>query len=225
MTDTDDSADAPKQTPADEVRVGDILRANLTDRNSLIDSTVPTLAFLAGYLLTGSQLRPALAAALAGGAVIVVLRLVRRESLRHIAAGFLGVAFAAFLANQTGRAENFFLPGLLLNLVYAGAFAVSAAIRRPLVGVGVQVMTNDGGSWRGFPPLRRAAYRATWLWAGLFTLRVIVQAPLYLVGAVGLLGVAKLVLGFPLFLAGAFLTHRLLTPALAARREADENPA
>lgn len=223
MSDTGADPDRRTDGESEEVRVGDILRENLTDRNSLIDSTVPTLAFLAGYLLTGSQLRPALLAALAGGVVIVVLRLVRRESLRHIAAGFLGVAFAAFLANQTGRAENFFLPGLLLNLAYAAAFAVSALIGRPLVGIGVQVMTDDGGSWRDVEPLRRAAFRATWLWAALFTVRVLVQLPLYLAGAVGPLGAAKLILGFPLFLLGAFLTHRLLTPALAARRAAGES--
>lgn len=206
----------------DEIKLGDILRANFTDRNSLIDSTLPTVAFLAGYLLSGSQLRPALLAAIGGGACIVVLRLVRRESLRHIAAGFLGVAFAAFLANQTGRAQDFFLPGLLLNLAYAAVFAVSAAIGKPLVGIGVQLMTDDGGAWREFQPLRRAVFLACWLWAGLFTLRVVVQVPLYLAGAIGPLGTAKLVLGFPLFLLGAFLTHRLLSPALVARREAEE---
>jgi hypothetical protein len=208
---------------ADDVGVADLLRENLSDRNSLIDSTLPTLAFLAAYLLSGSQLRVALLAAVAAGVVIAVLRLVRRESLRHIVAGFLGVAIAALLANATGRAEDFFLPGLLLNVGYAAAFAVSAVVRRPLVGIGISVMTADGGAWREFAPLRSAAYRATWVWAGLFSLRVLVQLPLYLAGAVGALGTAKLVLGFPLFLLGAFATHRLLSPALALRRESEEN--
>ena len=59
----------------------------------------------------------------------------------------------------------------------------------------------------------------------LFALRVVVQVPIYLAGAVGPLGVAKLVLGFPLFVLGAFLTHRILSPALAARRREDEEGA
>ncbi len=204
--------------PESEVGVGDLVRANLTDRNSLIDSALPTVAFLAAYVVSGSQLKPALVAAVLAGLAIAGLRAARRESLRHIASGFLGVGIAAWLANRTGRAEDFFLPGLLLNLGYAAAFALSALIRQPLVGVGIRVMTGDGGAWREFAPLRRAAYRATWLWAALFTVRVVVQVPLYLAGEVGALGVAKLVLGFPLFLLGAFATHRLLSPALAQRK-------
>lgn len=205
------------------VTTADLLRENLANRQSIIDSSLPTAAFLLGYLLSGSQLRPALLGAVAAGIVVAVIRALRKESLRHILTGFLGVGIAAWFANQTGRAEDFFLPGLLLNLAYAAGFAVSAAVRRPLVGMGIQLMTNDGGSWREFGPLRAAAYRATWLWAGLFTLRVAVQVPLYLAGAVGPLGVAKLALGFPLFIAGAFLTHRLLSPALAQRRELTED--
>lgn len=210
---------------ADDTSVGDVLRANLTDRNTLLDSSLPTVAFLVAYLASGSQLRPALVAAVAAGVVIAALRAYRKESLRHVLSGFLGVAIAAWIANQTGRAQDFFLPGLLLNLAYAAAFAGSALIRRPLVGIGIQFMTQDGGTWREFAPLRAAAFRATWLWALLFALRVAVQVPIYLAGAVGPLGVAKLVLGFPLFVLGAFLTHRILSPALAARRRADEHRA
>ena len=213
-------ASAGDAKAADEVGVADLLRENLSDRNSLIDSTLPTLAFLGAYLLSGSQLRIALVAALGAGLIIAVLRAIRRESLRHVLGGFVGVAIAAWLANRTGRAEDFFLPGLLLNIAYAAAFAVSALVRHPLVGIGVSVMTADGGAWRGFGPLRAACYRATWVWAGLFALRVAVQLPLYLAGAVGALGTAKLLLGFPLFLLGAFATHRLLSPALAQRRDA-----
>jgi hypothetical protein len=205
-----------------EPGVADMLRENLSDRNSIVDTSLPTVAFLIAYLLTGSQLRPSLVAAVAAGLVVAALRAIRRESVRHIFSGFLGVAIAAWLANRTGRAEDFFLPGLLLNLGYAAAFAVSALIRQPLVGLGIRVMTGDGGEWRAFEPLRRAAYRATWLWAGLFTLRVVVQVPLYLGGFVEALGVAKLALGFPLFLLGAFATHRLLSPALAERRARTE---
>jgi hypothetical protein len=206
-----------------EAGVADLLRENLSDRNSIIDTSLPTVAFLIAYLVTGSQLRPSLVAAVAAGLLVAVLRAVRRESVRHIFSGFLGVAIAAWLANRTGRAEDFFLPGLLLNLGYGAAFAISAAVRQPLVGLGIRLMTGDGGAWRDFEPLRRAAYRATWMWAALFAVRVVVQLPLYLGGFVAALGVAKLVLGFPLFLLGAFATHRLLSPALAERRARTES--
>jgi len=202
--------------------VADQLRASLSDRNSIIDTSLPTAAFLVGYLVSGSQLAPALWTAVAAGVLVAILRIVRKQSLQHVLSGFLGVAIAALIARQTGRAEDFFLPGLLLNIAYAAAFAISAVIRRPLVGLGIALLSGDGGAWRQDPRLRSAAMQATWVWAGVFGIRVAIQLPLYLTGAVGVLGVAKLVLGFPLFALGALITYRLLQPALAerARREA-----
>jgi uncharacterized membrane protein YeaQ/YmgE (transglycosylase-associated protein family) len=199
-----------------------MIRAQLSDRQGVVDSSLPTVAFLLGYLVSGQRLGVALAAAIGAGVVVAVLRAVRRQPLRHIATGFIGVAFAAFIASRTGRAEDFFLPGLLLNGVYGAAFAISALVRRPLVGLGIGFMTNDGGSWAQDRDVRRAAYRATWLWAGAFGLRLLVQVPLYLAGAVGWLGTARLVLGFPLFALAVLATYRLLSGPLARRRAAQE---
>ena len=54
--------------------------------------------------------------------------------------------------------------------------------------------------------LRRSCSLLTWMWAGIFALRVAVQAPLWLSGQVAALGVAKLILGLPLFGLGAWAT-------------------
>jgi hypothetical protein len=53
---------------------------------------------------------------------------------------------------------------------------------------------------------------------GVFFFRVIVQTPLYLLGSVTALGIVKVVLGWPLFLAGAYFTYRVLAPVYRARR-------
>ena len=50
------------------------------------------------------------------------------------------------------------------------------------------------------------------VWVGMFFLRLAVQLPLYLAGAIGALGVMKVVMGWPLFLASAYFTYRLLQP-------------
>ena len=68
-------------------------------------------------------------------------------------------------------------------------------------------------------PLRRSYAAASWIWVAMFTLRVVVQVPLYLAGLVGALGVAKVVMGWPLFLAAAYVTYLVLRPALRAARE------
>ena len=56
--------------------------------------------------------------ALASAAALSVLRLVQRRSLQYALSGFIGVGIAAFIASRTGRAEDFYLPGLLYNAGY-----------------------------------------------------------------------------------------------------------
>jgi hypothetical protein len=48
----------------------------------------------------------------------------------------------------------------------------------------------------------------------MFGLRLVIQLPMYFAGAVGMLGVAKLVLGWPLFLLAAYLSYRIIHPVL-----------
>lgn len=192
----------------------------------LIDSSLPTAIFLVVYLVSGSQLMPAVWAALAGGVIVAALRKFRGEPLQQIVAGLVGVGIAAFLAARTGRAEDFFLPGILINLAYAAVFAISALIRRPLVGYAAGAVTGDLTSWYSDPTARRSATVSTWLWAAMFTLRVVVQVPLYFAGLVGALGVAKLALGWPLFLLVAYLSYRIMAPALRrTSQEATQAPA
>jgi hypothetical protein len=184
----------------------------------LFDSGLPAAVFVVVYLVNGSQLAPAIWAAVAAGVVIAVWRLVRRESLQQVVAGFVGVAVSAFVASRTGRAEDFFLPGLLINLAYGSAFLISILVRWPLIGVVVGALTGEGTAWRRDAALRRSYAAASWIWVGLFAVRVAVQLPLYLAGWVGPLGVAKVVMGWPLFLAAAYATYLVLRPALRAAR-------
>ena len=139
--------------------------------------------------------------------------------------GFGGVALSAFIASRTGNAADFFLPGLLINMAYGVAFAVSNLVRWPLVGVGVGAATGDIAGWRSDPQLRRAYVIATWLWAGMFALKLAIQLPLYFAEMVGALGVAKIVLGWPLMLLVGLVTYRLVKPALADYHQRQEAAA
>lgn len=163
----------------------------------MAESALPAVAFVVAYSASGSDTRLAAIVAVSLAGVFALARLVRRESPLRALAGLVGVAFAAFVAERSGKAENFFLPGLLLNAAYAAGMIVSIAVRRPLVGL--LVGRRD-----------RAATRATWLWAGLFSVRLAVQLPLYLASAVLALGVARTAMGLPLFALGIWLTFLIL---------------
>src|SRR5919107_6367562 len=174
------------------------------------ETSLPAVAFVVAYTASGSDTNRAADVAVGLALVLTVARLARRESPQHALSGLIGVGFAAFVATRSGRAEDFFLPGLLANALYASAFLVSLAVRRPLVGIIVTKLDGEDDRWREDPRRMRAFARATWLWAGLFLLRLVIQLPLYLAGAVVALGVARTALGLPLFGLGLYLTWLLV---------------
>lgn len=183
-----------------------------------IESSVPPVAFVVAYTASGQDTEIAAIVAVAVGVLLAIARIVRRETPQYTITGLVGVGFAAFIATRTGKAENFFLPGLLLNAAYAGAYFVSILVRRPLIGLLVTGLTGGDTSWRQDPVLMRVYSQASWLWVGLFLLRLAVQLPMYLAGSVTALGVAKTAMGLPLFGIGIWLTwllirgHTTLTP-------------
>ncbi|MEO6822705.1 MAG: DUF3159 domain-containing protein [Candidatus Nanopelagicales bacterium] len=190
--------------------------------NGLIDSGLPSAVFLATYLITGQALAPSVWAAVVAGALVAAWRLLRHQSVQQVAAGFVGVAFCAWLASRTGRAEDFYLPGLLLNVGYAAVLSLSALIGRPAVGYLGGALTGELTGWREDPVLRRAYTTVTWMFAAMFAVRLLVQVPLYYAGLVAALGVAKLAMGYPLYGATIYLAYRIV--ARARERSSAQEP-
>jgi hypothetical protein len=179
-------------------------------RLGMAETSLPPVAYAAVYGFVGTTGSAIVAVAVA--AAFAIARLARRQTPRHALTGLAGVGFAAFVAARSGKAENFFLPGLLLNAAYALAFLVSVVARRPLVGYLVGQLDGEGLAWRDDPLRVRAFTHASLLWTALFSLRLAVQLPLYLAGAVTALGVAKTAMGIPLFALGLWLSYRLVRP-------------
>ncbi|TPX03551.1 DUF3159 domain-containing protein, partial [Schumannella luteola] len=161
----------------------------------LVESILPPLLFLVVFTIT-QQLAPAVLAPLGLAVVFIVVRLVMRQAVMTAVVGALGVGISAGLALLSGRAEDNFLPGLIINVVLLLAMLLSIAVRRPLIGVLVGLLTGDTG-WRGDPAKARVALIATVLWAVLPALRLAVEVPLYLAGDAAGLAATKLLLGIP----------------------------
>jgi hypothetical protein len=184
------------------------------------ETSLPSVAFVVAYTASGSDTNTAAIVAVVLALVLTVARLARRQSPQYALSGLVGVGFAAFVATHTGKAENFFLPGLIANTAYAAVFLISALVRWPVVGLIVANLDGESASeWRSDRVRMRAFTLASWLWAGIFLLRLAVQLPMYLAGAVVALGVAKTAMGYPLFGLGLWLTwlivreHRRTQPA------------
>jgi Protein of unknown function (DUF3159) len=183
----------------------------------LVDSGLASTAFVAVYALGGRRLAPALWAALGVTVALLVVRAVRREPLRQALSGVLAVGLSALIAVVTGRAANFFVVGIVIQVLYAAAYLVSLAVRWPLMGVIVGPMVGEGMAWRSDPPRRRAYWWCSWIWFAVFVFRTAVQVPLYLQDKVVTLGIVKIAMGWPLFaLAGlaSWLILRRVPPTL-----------
>lgn len=185
----------------------------------IVASTIPVLVFVVANVLL--ELRAAVFAALAAGVGVAVWRLARREALQPAVSGLLGVGVCAFVAYRTGEARGFYLPGLIYSGVVGTAFLVSIVVRWPLAGVIWHAVNGDGQGWRRDPRLLRAYTLATLLWALVFAARFVVQGWLYNAQEDDWLGVARLVMGFPLVVVALLGTvwavrRAYRTPPLAA---------
>jgi hypothetical protein len=213
------------ETAADVRQEALILERAIGGWRGIIDSGVPTGVFVVAYIITSGELMPSLIAAISAGAIIAVWRLIRRESLMQISAGFIGLLFSAWFASRTQNASDVYLPGMLTNLGYGTAFLVSILVRWPLIGVAMGFLTGDGTSWRQDPQLRRVYAAASWIWVGLFYSRLVIQTPMYLAGWVEVQGVVKIIMGYPLFLASAYFTYLVLRPVFERKRREREAQA
>ena len=174
-------------------------------KKGLIDSGLPALVFLLVFNFTKDVQRSSYAA-LALSLILTVLRLARRETIQHAISGVIGVAICAWLSNRSGKAEDFYLPGLWTNAIYGTVYLISIVARWPIIGVIIGPLLEENFRWRKDPERTKVYIKATWLWVAMFVIRLIVQYPLYLAGNVNALGTACLIMGYPLFIATAWAT-------------------
>ena len=207
------------------------LSASLGGARGMIESTLPFLAFTITWLIS-HELYPALIAALGTAFIAAAVRLMQRQSLRFVATAIIPTAIAAFVATRTGRAEDVFLPGILYNGALALLSVFTIAIRWPLVGFLLGGAIGDPTGWAKDRGLVRMTTKLTAVLAIPYITRFVIQLPLFLTGQVVLLGISKVILGWPLLLAALFVIGLMLSKGRTpmedsglARRADDPAPA
>jgi len=186
-------------------------------KKGVLDTGLPGVVFVAAFLVSGQQMMIAVWSAVAVGAILTVIRLVRKDTVQHAIAGFVGVAVAAYIAAKTGEPANYYLTTLLMTVAYGAAFGISLLVRWPLLGAALGVVFGEGTAWRKDPARRRAYTLATFLWFGMFVLRIAVLAPLWAADQLIALGIGRLVLGYPLYLLVIWLSWRIIKQTQPAR--------
>jgi len=198
-----------KVTAADVIN-GPAIIAAIGGVRGLVESIVPSFLFLVVYLISEDVVVSSLVP-VALALIFIVVRVVQKKPVAPAISGAVFVVLTAFLAISTGRAENNFVVGIALNIGYLLVMVVSIIARRPIIGVVVALlMGEDAKNWREEPRRYRVLTLATWLWAAMFALRLVIELPLYLASNTAGLAVAKLILGVPLYAVVLWVTWLLV---------------
>ena len=181
-------------------------------KKGLIDSGIQSVIFLVVFNIS-KELQSALIAAIVISALLTITRLLMRDTVQHAFSGFIGVLICAWFANRTGNASDLYIPKLLTNLGYGTVYLLANLAGWPILGLMLGPILGENLRWRNYPARKRAYIQASWLWVGMFFLRIAVQYPIYKTGNVNLLGTVNLAMGYPLFLATAYGSWLILRAA------------
>lgn len=199
-----DSADAttePARPAAAYETVEAAVRAQLSKalggKRGILEAALPTIAFTVSWIAT-EQLRLSLIISIGAAVALLLVRLAQRSTPQFVINSLIGIGIGAFLASRSGEAKDVFLPGILYNAAYAAGMLLSIIARWPVVGFLVGAITGELSAWRNDPGMVRLCSRLTWLLMLPCLLRVVVQLPLYYADQVAVLGISKVVLGWPL---------------------------
>ncbi|GAB3490974.1 DUF3159 domain-containing protein [Nocardiopsis coralliicola] len=203
-----DSADGAAQgAPVSEGTVEAVVRGQLAKalggKRGMLEAAVPTIGFTVSYLVF-QDVPTALAVGVGAAVVLGAVRLLQRSSVQFVVNSLFGIGIAAVFALRSGDAEDFALPGIIYNAVYAAVLTLTILIRWPAIGLLIGAVTGDPSGWRSSPAVVKLSSRMTWLLVLPCVIRVAVQLPLWwaaknnIAETFAFLGIAKVAMGWPL---------------------------
>ena len=183
----------------------DELRSVFTGRNSFLDAILPPILFLLINGLAGFQ--AAIWSALIVSIVIAVVRIARRQPIYYALTGVGSVAAAIGIVWILGKAEGFFLPGLVSGSMTLFLTILSLLIRRPMVAWTSYIARRWPLDWYWHPQVIPAYSETTFAWAVFFAVRLYVQYSVFQSEDVTLLAVTNFITGWPFTIALLVLTY------------------
>ena len=218
----------------DDVRA-DLVEANKdakeTDGVFGTELTLPGVVFVVMFVIT-SDLHLTIGVSAALAVLQVIVRLCQRQSVMGAVSGLLAVGICLIWAWNSHEARNYYMFGFLTNAFYIVLLAISLMVRVPGLGLVIEFIRTLPtehlrawlADWRGDKALNRAYTIITALWIGVFSLRLVVQVPLYLSNQVGWLGTARLLMGIPFWALAIWVSYLIVaTPMHRHKTLAEPN--
>lgn len=177
----------------------------MSGRSGVADGILSPLVFVVANAIFG--LWPAIVASGIVAIGIVAVRLATGRPLQYAVSGVVGTAIAIALTARSGRAETYFLPGIVGGAATTLGLMISVAVGRPLVAYASWATRGWPLAWYWHPRVRPAYTAVTVIWIAFFAIRTAVQASLYLDGNVTTLGVVRIATGWPGLLGLLIVTY------------------
>ena len=171
----------------------------------LIDAILPPLLFLIANAIWGLQV--AMWTALGLSIILGIRRITRGESLTYGLLGAFSVLLAIGLVTLLGRAESFFLPGLISGGLTVALCFVSLLIKRPLTAWSSFISRRWTLDWYWHPRIRPTYTETTLLWTLFFGLKFWWQIALYQGGDAEKLAWVQTLTGWPALLILLVITY------------------
>ncbi|MFB6716879.1 DUF3159 domain-containing protein [Streptomyces sp. NPDC056358] len=179
----------------------------------MVETVLPGLLFVTIFTVN-KDLHLSAIAALVVSLLLVAVRLIRRDTVKHAFSGVFGVAFGVVFAMMTGNAKDFYLPGMLYTLGLALAYLITTLAGVPLIGLILGPVFKENLSWRTRNPGRRKAYaKASYAWGLILLAKCAILFPLYWWADTTQFGWVLVALKIPPFLLAVYLTWVFLAKA------------
>jgi hypothetical protein len=199
----------------------DAVLASMGGWLGILESVIPGVLFMLSYSITKLALPSVILASLISLGFIVY-RVAKKGKLSQAVVGAAFVALSAFLVlRDGGEATDYFIPGILINLTYGTVMLLSVVVRWPIIGLLIGLLTSSGTQWRKDSSLLKTYNFATLVWVGLFSLRLIVELPLYFAGQLEALTAVKIVLGYPAYALTAWISWLMVRKTFAKATPSD----
>ncbi|EFL18133.1 DUF3159 domain-containing protein [Streptomyces sp. C] len=220
----------PGAAPADDDQSA-VTQAALFDAfggiRGTVETMLPGLLFVMIYTINKDVKMSAIAAGVVA-VLLVIVRLARKDTVKHAFSGVFGVGVGVAFALFTGSAKGFYLPGMIYGVCLGLAFTLSALVGFPLLGVILGPVFKENLSWRTRNPGRKKAYvKASLAWGLIFLAKYAILFPLYWWGDETQLGWVLIALKLPPMVLAVYFTWVFLAKApppidVIAEYEAEE---
>lgn len=187
----------------------------------IVEAVGPSAIFLILFIST-KKLSWAVVCSIGISLLFIAWRFIMREKMRSAVVGLILSAIYLGAAAVSHSARNYYLPAFILDFCAVLIFLVSLLFKFPLLGALVEFFHTPpryglrawAREWNGDKLLHKAYVKATWIWAALFSVRLIIEVPFYFADNIGVLGALHLILGIPLYAVTVWLCWMVVSPQI-----------